>query len=115
MATRVEKGHGRAFHEWRLFYELQVFNIIHPVRFNFDIKSLDAMSILFETNHPSVPAVAFAILGLVAYGLLRVLSDPLRKVPGPWLARWTRLWEFQKVREGHMEQVNLDLHKQYGP
>ncbi|KAL3471768.1 pisatin demethylase [Aspergillus californicus] len=37
-----------------------------------------------------------------------------RRVPGPWLARWTRLWEWHHVRSNHFEQVNLMLHRKYG-
>ncbi|KAJ4005613.1 hypothetical protein NW752_002448 [Fusarium irregulare] len=59
-----------------------------------------------------LPVVAFAF---VAHLLLRALFSPLRHIPGPFLARFTDLWYFWNVRNGSFEDVNLDLHKKYGP
>ncbi|KAH7042246.1 pisatin demethylase [Macrophomina phaseolina] len=39
---------------------------------------------------------------------------PLRGVPGPWLARYTRLWEIAAVRRGDFERQNINLHKRFG-
>ncbi|ETI27659.1 hypothetical protein G647_00108 [Cladophialophora carrionii CBS 160.54] len=43
-----------------------------------------------------------------------LLGDPLRSVPGPFLARFTRLWYLRKVWRGDFEKTNLALHKRYG-
>ena len=59
-------------------------------------------------------SILSVLVGLIAYGVYRIVTDPLRKVPGPWLARFTRLWELQSVRGNHFEQVNIDLHHKYG-
>ncbi|OIW35197.1 cytochrome P450 [Coniochaeta ligniaria NRRL 30616] len=40
---------------------------------------------------------------------------PLRRVPGPWLASCTRLWKLYHTFHGNMEQVNIEMHKRYGP
>ena len=56
--------------------------------------------------------VAFALT--ISY-LWRYFSDPLRSVPGPLLARFTRLWEANRGRQGHIELDTIRLHKQYGP
>ncbi|KAK3109792.1 hypothetical protein LTR53_016571 [Teratosphaeriaceae sp. CCFEE 6253] len=53
-------------------------------------------------------------LAVIVY-LYALVSDPLRDVPGPLLARFTRLWELQRVRGNHFEQVNWELHAKYGP
>ena len=58
--------------------------------------------------------VLTVVLGILAYVLYRIAFDPLRKVPGPWLARFTRLWELQCVRTDRFEQFNLELHEKYG-
>lgn len=42
------------------------------------------------------------------------ILDPLRSVPGPFLARFTRWWYFYKLYEGDFERTNIDLHKKYG-
>lgn len=60
--------------------------------------------------------IIIGLAGLYAvYTLLAALLDPCRKVPGPFLARFTRLWYFHKVWQGKFEEVNIALHKQHGP
>jgi hypothetical protein len=73
--------------------------------------------------------LAFLIWKLVAigYGLgalylvVKVLSrlsfvttSPLRRVPGPFLARFTRFWYLKAVARGDFEKTNVELHKRYG-
>lgn len=54
--------------------------------------------------------------GLYAvFGLVTWLIDPLRSVPGPTIARFTRLWYLYKIYKGDFERTNVDLHKKYGP
>jgi hypothetical protein len=43
------------------------------------------------------------------------LSSPLRSVPGPFWTRLTKLWYFNRVRRGHFESDNIQLHQRYGP
>ncbi|GIZ48492.1 hypothetical protein CKM354_001155000 [Cercospora kikuchii] len=47
--------------------------------------------------------------------LVRAIFDPLRTVPGPSLARFTRLWEVWQVCKGDFEKTNVELHRRYGP
>ncbi|KAL2815754.1 cytochrome P450 [Aspergillus granulosus] len=54
------------------------------------------------------------IASFVVREVFRALIDPLRSVPGPSLARWTRLWEFFETRKGHFEKTNIELHQRYG-
>ena len=63
---------------------------------------------------------AFAALsGLLAiyltYTLYTILTSPLRNVPGPFVARFTKLWYLAHVRRGRFEQENIALHRRYGP
>ncbi|OBT80300.1 hypothetical protein VF21_00724 [Pseudogymnoascus sp. 05NY08] len=51
----------------------------------------------------------------VVYNLVLWLIDPLRCVPGPLLARFTRLWYLYKIYKGDFEKTNVSLHKKYGP
>ncbi|GKZ85790.1 hypothetical protein AnigIFM56816_011761 [Aspergillus niger] len=61
----------------------------------------------------AICAVAF-IASFVARGAFRALIDPLRSIPGPFAARWTRLWELLEVRKGYFEKTNIWLHRRYG-
>jgi hypothetical protein len=53
------------------------------------------------------------------YALFRTLYDayatPLRDVPGPWLAKFTRLWLFQAIRSREYQKINIELHQKHGP
>ncbi|KAF7173431.1 hypothetical protein CNMCM5623_005644 [Aspergillus felis] len=51
-------------------------------------------------------------LGPLLHGLL---FSPLRKVPGPFLARVTRWWEYRLVARGDSNQEYIRLHEKYGP
>ena len=66
----------------------------------------------------SAPSTVVLLLGLVIVVFLhlvyRLAHDPLRRVPGPWLTRFTRLWELHQIRRGHFEQINVQLHQKYG-
>jgi hypothetical protein len=42
------------------------------------------------------------------------ITSPLRSIPGPFLARFTKLWYLWRVYNGHFEQDNIDLHRKYG-
>ena len=72
------------------------------------------------TSVKSFSATEYTFFVLLALGaiVLRFLyitfTDPLRDVPGPFIARYTRLWELQQFRKGHFERINIDLHKQHG-
>ncbi|PLN82356.1 pisatin demethylase [Aspergillus taichungensis] len=63
----------------------------------------------------SGPILLLTVVTVVVHRLYGFIHDPLRRVPGPWLARFTRLWELVQIRRGHFEQVNIDLHRRYGP
>ena len=73
---------------------------------------LDILSVGAAALHSHLILV---ITLLFAGQLLRTLFlNPLRKVPGPRLARLTKLWKFQKAVRGDMEWTNIRLHNQYG-
>ena len=60
-----------------------------------------------------------ALILLVAYLVIsriaRTYITPLRSVPGPFLARFTRLWELRVVLKEDFATYNIALHKKYGP
>jgi hypothetical protein len=44
----------------------------------------------------------------------KLYQDPLRDIPGPFVARFTRWWYFWRVYRGNFEEDNLALHRKYG-
>jgi cytochrome P450 len=64
-------------------------------------------------NHFYAGALLAFIL-LVLRPIFRALLSSLRSVPGPFLARFTRLWEFRAVRKHDFATYNIALHKKYG-
>lgn len=70
----------------------------------------------FAVFHSSSFAVVIYVtaVSLLTYGFYCVFTNPLRRVPGPFLARYTRLWEVYHVRQGNFHRLNIELHKKYG-
>ncbi|KAJ4171486.1 hypothetical protein NW754_013254 [Fusarium falciforme] len=59
----------------------------------------------------AVSNVSYLILWLVH----ALFLSNLRKIPGPFLAKLTGLWEVKKVVTGNIHGIMIDLHKIYGP
>ncbi|KAK0389342.1 hypothetical protein NLU13_2917 [Sarocladium strictum] len=59
--------------------------------------------------------IAGVAVASVLYVLFKPLASPLRHVPGPFLARYTRLWLLKEVYLGTYPQTSIRLHKRYGP
>ncbi|KAJ4341861.1 hypothetical protein N0V87_001526 [Didymella glomerata] len=70
-----------------------------------------------ETSHG--PYYLYGFTALLALGVVRyvyqTLTSPLRDVPGPFLARFTRLWELWAICKHETATLNIALHKRYGP
>ncbi|KAG9375924.1 Cytochrome P450 [Pyrenophora tritici-repentis] len=60
-------------------------------------------------------ALVLLVIYLVISPIIRALMTPLRSVPGPFLARFTRLWELRAVRKHDFATYNIALHEEYGP
>ncbi|KAH7381087.1 putative cytochrome P450 pisatin demethylase [Cadophora sp. MPI-SDFR-AT-0126] len=59
-----------------------------------------------------------AILSFLLYTVIaacRSYTSTTRSVPGPWIARFTRLWYFNRVRNGSFHLDNVALHERHGP
>lgn len=58
--------------------------------------------------------LALALLALrLSYIIFRALTSPLRHVPGPLLARFTRLYYFYMVWSTKAHLKNIELHRKY--
>lgn len=53
--------------------------------------------------------VLFRLLHIV----YSAVTSPLRSIPGPFLARFTKLWYLWRVFHGHFERDNTKLHRKY--
>ena len=56
-----------------------------------------------------------AFVSLIIHSCLKAYSTPLRHVPGPLLARLTRVWLLTAINSRKYQQINIDLHRKYGP
>ena len=61
------------------------------------------------------PVLLAALLFPIAYRIYRASTDPLRDLPGPFLARYTRLWYLRAILKGDWEKTNIALHRKHGP
>ncbi len=59
--------------------------------------------------------IIFFPAGVLIYSLLQYIFDPIRSIPGPFLARFSRFWYFFELYKGSFEETNIKLHKRYGP
>ncbi|KAL4942583.1 hypothetical protein BDV06DRAFT_235320 [Aspergillus oleicola] len=60
--------------------------------------------------------VSLILLAITVYAVSSItdyIRDPLRTVPGPIAARYTRLWYFFKIKRGDFHRENIDLHRKY--
>jgi hypothetical protein len=60
-------------------------------------------------------AATIAVIIFLLYFFLQYILDPLRDIPGPFPARFSRLWYFLEIYKGTYELTNIALHKRYGP
>jgi hypothetical protein len=65
-----------------------------------------------------ISKATLALLLLSVY-LLRLITNRfksgLRDIPGPTLAKYTRLWKLYSVWKGDHHTTEISLHRKYGP
>jgi hypothetical protein len=80
-------------------------------------------AILLQLQHVSPKKLVLGLLAapaglVVAYYLAALFYSlflsPLRRIPGPFLARMTRWWEYRVVKKGKSNREYIRLHKKYG-
>ncbi|KAL7767155.1 hypothetical protein ACKLNR_001456 [Fusarium oxysporum f. sp. zingiberi] len=68
---------------------------------------------------PGWPLLQIVPVAFVAYNLLWLIHTSffsrLRKIPGPFLARISRVWEMRKTATGNIHEIIMDLHKCHRP
>ena len=54
------------------------------------------------------------LLGTVIRALYRAGTSPLKNIPGPFLARFSRLWELGCAIRGNLHTKTIQLHEKHG-
>ncbi|CAG9989189.1 unnamed protein product [Clonostachys byssicola] len=62
----------------------------------------------------SVYLVAATLSCWLLHAMYQLLASPLRDIPGPFWARYTRLWYLYKSNAGNFHLDNIKLHDTYG-
>lgn len=65
-------------------------------------------------HHVVLGTIGVLSLLVVLRSLFRATLTPLRSLPGPFLARFSRLWYLGRVWRGDFHKENVALHRQYG-
>lgn len=61
-------------------------------------------------------SISFLIVtaSVLLSAVFQALRDPLINIPGPFWARYTRLWQFWQYTKGDYEKTAIKLHARYG-
>lgn len=58
---------------------------------------------------------ALVLVGLlIVRAILRRYWTPIRDIPGPFLASFSKLWQVYQLWKGHIEEELIQLHKKHG-
>jgi hypothetical protein len=57
---------------------------------------------------------AITVILLLVIWTFNLVIDPLRKVPGPFLTRFTKFWLVRQYIKGDFHKTNIELHERYG-
>ena len=77
---------------------------------------METMDILRELplRRLSLVALACWLSFVTARTLIKAYSTPLSDVPGPWIAKFTRLWLMRAITKRSWHKINISLHRKYG-
>lgn len=71
-----------------------------------------------EATASSQPLKIYAVCIILAAFILRLLSNRykrgLQDIPGPTVAKYTRLWKLYNVWKGDHQNTAIDLHRKHG-
>ncbi|MCJ1278735.1 hypothetical protein MMC21_006552 [Puttea exsequens] len=73
------------------------------------------IDLLYKLVHTLPIYVALALIPLALHTLYQAYATPLRHIPGPFFAKFTRLWILRAVASRRWDRKNIELHKKYGP
>ncbi|KAF4340768.1 cytochrome P450 monooxygenase [Fusarium beomiforme] len=76
-----------------------------------------ASSSLVERSPIESPyfGITVSISAVLLWWMISTLTSPLRRYPGPFLAKWTNLWRLYHVWTQRYQWTIHELHQKYGP
>jgi hypothetical protein len=77
--------------------------------------NLSKLALSHSGNLPIEWWAGSVVVLLVSILFYRAYLHPLRKIPGPPLAKLTELWRTNRYFQGQWHQDILQLHREYGP
>ena len=54
------------------------------------------------------------LMFVTARTFIKAYRPPLSDIPGPWIAKFTRLWLMRAINTRSWDKINIRLHRQYG-
>ena len=73
------------------------------------------LELLRKIPHSFSFYIALLIIPLFLHTFYQAYATPLRNVPGPWIAKFTRLWLLRAINSREYQRINVELHRKYGP
>lgn len=61
-----------------------------------------------------IPTFSALALGLFLWVFVKRALSSDRDIPGPFLARFTRLWYLRQMTRGDFQYTNIRLHRDHG-
>ena len=78
-------------------------------------RTMDSMSILASNvSWHSVIIILLPLSAFIVRAIYQAYATALRDIPGPWQAKFTRLWLLRAISSRSFQKINLDLHRRYG-
>ena len=59
--------------------------------------------------------IVLLLTPLFLHSLYKAYATPLRHIPGPWIAKFARLWLLRAINSREYQRINVGLHRKYGP
>jgi len=73
-----------------------------------------AYSAQMFTINPLIILGSIFLIWTFVHSIKAIFLDPLRDIPGPICARFSRLWYLRAVSRGGFEKENIQLHREHG-
>lgn len=75
----------------------------------------DAISLLLKESSIWHQVALPGLLLFVIYFTYCYITNPLNKLPGPFLSKFSSLWFVRKTYQRQRHFFDVDLHRKYGP
>ena len=83
------------------------------MRFPRDLSS--TLELLRKIPRPVSFYIILLLIPLFLHAVYKAYATPLRHIPGPWIANFTRLWLLRAINSREYQRINVELHRKYGP